>query len=80
MSLGHIAQEQIREMVAKRAYEYYQKRGRQAGSELDDWLRAEREVLAAMDYNPNADAAASTSSPRQQRPKKAAERARQSSL
>lgn len=30
--------------VARRAYEIYQARGRTDGSDLDDWLQAEREL------------------------------------
>ena len=30
--------------VAKRAYEIYQARGAQHGSDLDDWLEAERQL------------------------------------
>jgi hypothetical protein len=31
--------------VARRAYEIYVARGRGEGSDLEDWLRAERELL-----------------------------------
>jgi len=31
--------------IARKAYELYCARGGQNGSELDDWLRAERELL-----------------------------------
>ena len=30
--------------IARRAYELFQDRGRTPGRELDDWLRAEREM------------------------------------
>lgn len=30
--------------IARRAYELYEARGREPGFEVDDWLRAEREV------------------------------------
>ena len=33
--------------IRTRAYELYEQRGFQEGHELDDWLQAEREVLAA---------------------------------
>jgi Protein of unknown function (DUF2934) len=33
-----------REEIARRAYELYVARGGQNGSDVDDWLRAEREV------------------------------------
>jgi len=32
-------------MVRKRAYEIYERNGKQEGNELDDWLQAEIEVL-----------------------------------
>ena len=32
--------------IRVRAYEHYEQRGSQEGHELDDWLQAEREVLA----------------------------------
>jgi hypothetical protein len=31
-------------LVAKKAYELYEKRGRKAGHSMDDWLEAERIV------------------------------------
>ena len=35
--------------IRRRAYELYVQRGSQAESELDDWLRAEAEILWAQD-------------------------------
>src|SRR5438132_14428560 len=35
------------ERIAQRAYELYEQRGRQAGSALEDWLQAEREIRSA---------------------------------
>jgi Protein of unknown function (DUF2934) len=32
------------EQIRRRAYELYVERGRQSGHEMDDWLRAEREL------------------------------------
>lgn len=32
--------------VRRRAYELYEQRGRAAGSELQDWLQAESEIIA----------------------------------
>jgi len=32
------------EVIARRAYELFQERGRQPGRDLEDWLRAEREL------------------------------------
>lgn len=33
------------ELIERRAYELYVQRGNQSGSELEDWLQAEAEVL-----------------------------------
>jgi hypothetical protein len=33
------------ERIRQRAYELYLRRGNQSGSELDDWLQAEKEFL-----------------------------------
>ena len=32
------------EFIRKRAYQLFEMRGRQPGHELDDWLRADREI------------------------------------
>jgi hypothetical protein len=32
------------EAISNRAYELFEERGREGGRELDDWLRAEREL------------------------------------
>ena len=39
----------LEEKIRRRAYELYLERGSQPGSELDDWLRAEAEILRAKD-------------------------------
>jgi len=39
----------LEEQIRQRAYELYLQRGNEPGSELDDWLQAEREILAAQD-------------------------------
>ncbi|PYT22772.1 MAG: hypothetical protein DMG57_34135 [Acidobacteria bacterium] len=39
----------IEERIRRRAYELYVRRGNQSGSELDDWLQAEEEVLQAQE-------------------------------
>jgi DUF2934 family protein len=36
-----------REAIAKRAYELYLQRGSESGYELEDWLTAEAELIAA---------------------------------
>jgi hypothetical protein len=41
--------ETLEEQVRQRAYELYVTRGDEAGSELDDWLQAEEEVLRAQE-------------------------------
>jgi len=35
----------LEERIRRRAYELYVDRGNQSGSELDDWLQAEEEIL-----------------------------------
>jgi Protein of unknown function (DUF2934) len=35
----------LEERIRRRAYELYLQRGNQPGSELDDWLQAEEEML-----------------------------------
>jgi hypothetical protein len=36
----------LEDEIRRRAYEIYEERGRTPGDQHDDWLRAEREVLA----------------------------------
>jgi hypothetical protein len=36
--------EQVREKIRKRAYEFFELRGKEDGHDLDDWLKAESEV------------------------------------
>ena len=36
----------LEEQIRRRAYQLYEARGREDGRDLDDWLQAEREVLA----------------------------------
>jgi Protein of unknown function (DUF2934) len=36
------------ERIRRRAYELYLRRGNQPGSEIDDWLQAEGEILSAL--------------------------------
>jgi hypothetical protein len=35
----------LEEQIQRRAYELYVERGNQSGSEIDDWLQAEEEIL-----------------------------------
>ena len=37
----------LEERIQRRAYELYVLRGNESGSELDDWLQAEEEILRA---------------------------------
>ena len=37
----------LEERIQRRAYELYVQRGNRSGSELDDWLQAEEEILRA---------------------------------
>src|SRR4030095_15379656 len=37
----------LRELIAQRAYEIYEERGRRDGEDMNDWLRAEAEVKSA---------------------------------
>jgi hypothetical protein len=37
-------QPSLSELIARRAYELYEERGRSDGEDLDDWFRAEAEV------------------------------------
>lgn len=38
----NMSTEDLNKLVAKKAYELYEKRGKKAGHSLDDWLEAER--------------------------------------
>jgi hypothetical protein len=40
--------EQIQEMIRLQAYQFYQERGCVDGHDLEDWVRAEAEVSAAL--------------------------------
>lgn len=42
--------------VARRAYELYEARGAEPGADLDDWLRAERELGTPMERDPDESA------------------------
>jgi hypothetical protein len=39
----------LEEQIQRRAYELYIERGNQSGSELDDWLQAETEILESQE-------------------------------
>jgi hypothetical protein len=38
----------LSEVIARRAYEIYEERGRGHGDDINDWLKAEAEVKSAM--------------------------------
>ena len=40
--------DEVRERIAKKAYEVYEQRGRQAERDLEDWLKAEELVRKEM--------------------------------
>ena len=39
----------LEEQIRRRAYQLYVERGNESGSETDDWLQAQDEVLAAQE-------------------------------
>jgi hypothetical protein len=39
-----ISKENARDLIGKKAYELFEKRGREHGHDLDDWLEAEKLV------------------------------------
>lgn len=41
--------------IRSRAYEIYEQRGRHDGRALEDWLRAEREILSSLDVRTSID-------------------------
>jgi hypothetical protein len=45
----------VEERIRRRAYELYVERGNQSGSELDDWVQAEEEVLQAQEQPSTTD-------------------------
>ena len=44
--------EALRQRIAEKAYELYQRRGFTHGCDLDDWLEAERQVLSESQGSP----------------------------
>lgn len=44
-----ISEQELRERIAQKAYELYEKRGRTDGCDVEDWLEAERLVLAQLE-------------------------------
>ena len=44
MSSGTSSGQDVNELIRKKAYELYEKRGKKPGNSLNDWLEAERIV------------------------------------
>ena len=44
------------ERIRQRAYDLYVERGNEPGSELDDWIQAEQEILWYQNQEPDANA------------------------
>jgi hypothetical protein len=40
----------LEDQIRRRAHELYLERGNASGSQLDDWLRAEREILMSREH------------------------------
>ena len=43
-----IPQDQLTDMIRKKAYELYEKRGKKQGRDMDNWLEAERMIKQKM--------------------------------
>ena len=70
-----IARSISRAEIARRAFEYFCARGRTHGQDLDDWLRAERELVSPPSSPPSRQpVAAATDSPARRQPRKRAPR------
>jgi len=41
--------EGVPDLIRKRAFQFFEARGRQSGHQLDDWLQAEREIKHHLD-------------------------------
>ncbi|MFH1622136.1 MAG: DUF2934 domain-containing protein [Candidatus Omnitrophota bacterium] len=46
---GQLSQEELNELIQRKAYELHEKRGYSQGSDLDDWLEAER-IIKSVKY------------------------------
>jgi hypothetical protein len=53
----------ITEAIARRAYELFLARGAQHGHDVEDWLRAEQDIVAAINARAASPAPESPSSP-----------------
>ncbi|HOX54810.1 MAG: DUF2934 domain-containing protein [Candidatus Omnitrophica bacterium] len=43
-SFRRVTADELSRMIQERAYSYFEQRGYQGGNDLDDWLRAEKEI------------------------------------
>lgn len=50
------------EYIEKRAYELYERRGREHGHDLEDWVEAEAEIFGRRDSYPSAEEGSSRAS------------------
>ncbi|HEX9271950.1 MAG TPA: DUF2934 domain-containing protein [Candidatus Binatia bacterium] len=44
-----VSDQELRERIAQKAYELYEERGQARGSDVEDWLEAEKLVLAQLE-------------------------------
>lgn len=49
-----VGEQELREGIAQRAFDLYQNRGETHGRDFDDWLEAERGVLAQLEDKPHS--------------------------
>jgi outer membrane protein TolC len=49
-----VGEQELREVIAQRAFDLYQNRGETHGRDFDDWLEAERGVLAQLEDKPHS--------------------------
>ena len=54
MEVVGMTDEELRRKIAERAYFYFLERGGEHGHDIEDWLRAEREVLTELNQTRNA--------------------------
>ena len=47
-----LSRDDVQRRIARRAYELYESRGRDHGHALEDWLKAEREILGERSLSP----------------------------
>jgi hypothetical protein len=64
--------ESIKEMIEKRAYELFLDRGGGHGYHIEDWLQAEKEIMAQLEKDPAFQATAAPVKPKAARKKRGA--------